>query len=199
MKLGERLRSLHDVQHVPVVVRFNPRPGLLPLPAQRYDEPLLPLGREIIKATKHIVCGYCFNLAAYLAWGAAGMIALERTVALVDYPLLRILHGPFASADYALAAFESPFGFDAVTLANRMPLDAYSTYSDRGAFVLSEDLPETVTDDAGIYLQQLGVLALGNVDRGTWMQLTLIDALLGGRGDDFASHLAQIIVEQFSG
>src|SRR5512146_194773 len=88
----------------------------LPLAMQRFDEPLLPFGKAVIDSTADLVCAYVFHLASYLALGAAGAVALERTIAYVPAHLIKILHGPFATGDYAQAAFEDAFGADGVTL-----------------------------------------------------------------------------------
>jgi hypothetical protein len=82
-----------------------------------YDEPLLPFGKKLIGETSDTVCAYVFHLAAYLAFGAAGASALERTIAFVPPSAVTILHGPFASADYAGAVAKTAFAVDAVTLA----------------------------------------------------------------------------------
>src|SRR5258708_17635461 len=82
---------------------------------QRYDDPFLPFGKAIIDSTADLVCGYVFHLGPYLALGAAGAKALERTIAYVPDYLVKIFHGPFVSKELISAAFEG-FGVDAVTL-----------------------------------------------------------------------------------
>jgi hypothetical protein len=115
----------------------------LPLSIQRYDDPLLPFGRAIINATQDLVCGYMFDLAAYLTLGAAGAIALERTLPLAGNSLIRILHGPFYGSGYAAAAFSSAFSCDAVTLVDDVYLEAYTAHPGHGAFVVQQGLPRT--------------------------------------------------------
>ncbi|MCC7452183.1 MAG: hypothetical protein IT324_32585 [Anaerolineae bacterium] len=88
----------------------------LPPDMRPYDEPLLPFGKKVISETSDRVCAYVFHLAAYLAFGAAGAIALERTIAFVPPSIVTILHGPFASADYVGAVARTAFAVDAVTL-----------------------------------------------------------------------------------
>jgi hypothetical protein len=121
------------------LLRLAPPAQLLPLPAQRYDEPLLPYSRTVISVTHDLVCGYIFDLAAYLAWGAPGAIALERSLALVDREWVRILHGPFVGPAYAAMAFESTFDADAVTLASAADLEYYP----QGALVVCQGMPDT--------------------------------------------------------
>jgi hypothetical protein len=110
----------------------------LPYSIQSYDDPFLPLGKAIIDATHELVCAYVFDLAAYLALGAAGAVALERTIAYVPGRIVKILHGPFATGDYAQAAFEEAFNVDAVTLIptlDRALIAAYLEQSHHGAIV----------------------------------------------------------------
>src|SRR4051812_25649910 len=95
---------------------MSPRLTKMPLPMQRYDDPFLPFGKAIIAATQDLVCAYVFDLAAYLAIGAAGAVALERTIAFVGENNLTVLHAWFADSGYISAA--EAFGVDAVTLAD---------------------------------------------------------------------------------
>lgn len=104
-----------------------PRLTLLMLPIQSYDDPFLPYGKAIIDATRDLVCAYVFDLAAYLAIGAAGTVALERTIAYAraDGETVCILHAPFATEDYVKAASDAAFAVDAVTLTATAPADPY--------------------------------------------------------------------------
>ncbi len=120
-----------------------------PLPLQVYDEPMLPFARAIIEATQDLVCAYQFNLAYYLAEGAAGMVALERITRLVPDELPIILDGPFcavrSTADaYARCAFEQ-LRADAVTLFPYPGSDAVRPFlkrADRAVFILTRTTNE---------------------------------------------------------
>lgn len=115
-----------------------------PLPMQVYDEPMLPFAREIIDATKDLVCAYKPNLGFFLAEGAAGIVALERIVRYIPDDIPIILDGKFGDIGntaeaYARGAFEQ-FLADAVTLAPYMGGDSvrpFLKYPGKGAFVLS--------------------------------------------------------------
>lgn len=115
-----------------------------PLPMQVYDEPMLPFAREIIDATKDLVCAYKPNLGFFLAEGAAGIVALERIVRYIPDDIPIILDGKFGDIGntaeaYARGAFEQ-FLADAVTLAPYMGGDSvrpFLNYPGKGAFVLS--------------------------------------------------------------
>src|SRR5678815_364038 len=99
-----------------LAVSLAPVLNKLPYEIQRYDDPFLPYGKAVIDATADLVCAYVFHLGAYLALGAAGAVALERTIAYVPSGIVKVLHGPFANAEYVRAAFEDGFGANAVTI-----------------------------------------------------------------------------------
>lgn len=116
MTLRDKLAAVHSRAGSTLAVGLAPAMETLPPDVRPYDEPLLPFGKKIIGETNDKACAYVFHLAAYLAFGAAGAIALERTIAYVPPPVVTILHGPFASGDYAGVASKTAFAVDAVTL-----------------------------------------------------------------------------------
>jgi hypothetical protein len=127
-------------QHTKSTLAIGIAPVLSKLPheIQRFDDPLLPFGKAIIDASADLVCAYVFHLGAYLGLGAAGAIALERTLAYVPSPIVRILHGPFASAEYVRAAFEDAFSAHAVTLSTHVSpatISAYTKEPQHGVFI----------------------------------------------------------------
>ena len=117
MIFGELLAAAQRQHRTTLAIGLAPVLKKLPHALQRYDDPLLPFGKAIIDATADLVCAYVFHLSAYLAYGASGAIALERTIAYVPQPVVKVLHGPFANGEYAQAAFEDAFAADVVTLA----------------------------------------------------------------------------------
>ena len=116
----------------------------MPLPMLKIDDPVFPFARDIIDATKDLVCAYKPNLGYFLAEGAAGMIALERMVRYIPDDIPVILDAKFAdigstAEQYARAAFEA-FKADAVTLNPYLGEDAvapFLKYADRCALVLA--------------------------------------------------------------
>lgn len=102
-----------------LILSLAPRLDQLPPEIQYFDEPLLPYGKAVIAATKDIVSGYMFNFPAYLTIGAAGVIALERTLAYAStLGKVTILDGDFSSADYAFAFTHGELWVDAVTVSH---------------------------------------------------------------------------------
>lgn len=83
MKYLEKLKAIQDRNQSWLCVGLDPDPARLPLPAANWDEPILPFNKAIIEATADLVCAFKPNLGFYLQWGAAGVIALERTIAFI--------------------------------------------------------------------------------------------------------------------
>jgi orotidine-5'-phosphate decarboxylase len=116
----------------------------LPLPMRVVDDPVFPFAREIIDATRDLVCAYKPNLGFFLAEGAAGLIALERITRYIPDDIPIILDGKFAdigstAEQYARGAFEA-FHADAATVNPYVGEDAiapFLKYPDRCALVLA--------------------------------------------------------------
>ena len=120
-------------------VYISPRVEDLPFEIQRHDDPFLPYMRAIHAATYDLVCAYVFDLGAYLALGAAGMVALERSIALVRQDRIAVLDAVFATDSYEEVWGETGYNVDAVTIAACAPPRASHTRPDRQAYVDSED------------------------------------------------------------
>lgn len=120
---------------------ISPRTFPLPLPMQRYDDPFLPLGKAVISATRGLACAYVFDFMAYLSIGAAGAVALERTIAYAGAggEVVTILHGVFADGRYASLTDESAFGVDAITVTTPDVARVVMTRPDRYAFPVHRD------------------------------------------------------------
>src|SRR5215813_1844305 len=137
MKFLDRLEAAQQRNNSTLAIGIAPTLKKLPLEILRYDDPFLPFGQAVIDATGDLVCAYVFHLGAYLALGAAGAKALERTIAYVPSGIVKVLHGPFANAEYVRAAFEEGFGANAVTIAfqarSQMLVDLINAYTSEDA------------------------------------------------------------------
>jgi orotidine-5'-phosphate decarboxylase len=99
--------------------------------------------REIIEATKDLVCAYKPNLGFYEAQGIEGLQALKRTVDYIPDTISVIAdakRGDIGNTakGYAKAIFEL-FKFDAITVNPYLGLDAiepFTSYTDKGVFIL---------------------------------------------------------------
>ncbi|MFW5709300.1 MAG: hypothetical protein ACOCX5_03665 [Chloroflexota bacterium] len=201
-----RIRQQVDSE---MILLLSPVVTRMPLPIRRYDDPFLPFGKAIIQATHDLVCGYCFDVPAYLAIGAAGAIALERTLSYVAGERLTILHGPFAGPAFARLTDENAFDSDAVTLIDAANLSAYLYRPDRSAFVSVTGTPEAAYVDAlcrqgGIFWARAaegdGHLSYGRfvtmTPTGTLVTLWLAgeEVLYAASGDDFTEHVRNALM-----
>jgi len=188
--IDAKLKAAHH--RSPVMIYLAPRLMRFPGMIQKYDEPFLPFSRVIISATQDIVGGYVFDLAAFLTLGAAGAIALERASAFVPSEVVKILHGPFATPDYANVAFESPFAFDAVTITHPDLLPAYTDEREHAAFVVRYDLPQPQPFE--VFWINKGVITTAEANDMRF-QVTPEHILYAEQGEDFAERLRESILE----
>jgi orotidine-5'-phosphate decarboxylase len=113
-------------------------PGLIPGNISVFE-----FNREIIEATKDLVCAYKPNIGFYEAQGIEGLQALKRTVDYIpdNVPVIAdAKRGDIGNTakGYARAIFEL-YKFDAVTINPYLGLDAiepFTSYSDKGVFIL---------------------------------------------------------------
>lgn len=116
---------------------IEPHLATIPPEIARYDDPFLPYMRAIFAATHDLVCAYVFSFPAYLALGAAGAIALERSIALAVATHITIIDGQFASEAYVSVWDDGAFAADAMTFAPGNVTTGIAR-SDRQAFVVSD-------------------------------------------------------------
>jgi hypothetical protein len=159
-----RLTAIHAARPKSLALLLAPRLDRLPLPIQVYDDPFLPYGKAIINATRDVVSVYLFDLAAYLAVGAAGAVALERTIHYVRGDAMTVLHGPFALPSYAAMLDEQAFGADAATVTDTQFIDAYLVREDKGVFVMRSGSPKVADAPrrAGICWQEMNLLSVAD-------------------------------------
>lgn len=79
----EKLKQVQEQNNSWLCIGLDPLMERLRVDFRKWDEPILPYNRAIIDATADLVCAYKPNLGFYLQWGAAGVIALERTIAYI--------------------------------------------------------------------------------------------------------------------
>lgn len=147
----DKLQAIQTERGSDLALLLTPQLAKMPLPIARYDDPFLPFGKAIIDATRDLVCGYVFDLAAYLAIGAAGAVALERTIAYAggDGSTITILHAPFVGTGYVEAVSNRAFNVDAVTLVSDSDVDAYLAEIS-GVFIMAQERTPVIFG-AGIY------------------------------------------------
>lgn len=120
MSYLEKLKTIQDKNHSWLCIGLDPDPDKLRVDYLKWDEPILPFNKAIIDATADIVCAYKPNLGFYLQWGAAGVIALERTIAYIPKHIPIILDCKTGDIGHTQAAWAAglfdDWGVDAITV-----------------------------------------------------------------------------------
>ncbi|MCC6315408.1 MAG: orotidine-5'-phosphate decarboxylase [Thermomicrobiales bacterium] len=143
---ADRLRQRMGQSGSLVCVGLDPDVARLPEPLRAVDDveaAIVRFNAGLIEATADLVCAYKPNLGFYLAHGAAGIRALERTRALVppDVPVIldaKIGDIGSTAAAYARGVYDV-WRFDAVTLNPYLGSDALEPFLNRpgrGVFIL---------------------------------------------------------------
>lgn len=136
----ERLKSVSKSNRSLVCVGLDPDLERMPI------SDVFEFNRDIVDATKDLVCAFKPNLAFYEALGMKGLEALQKTVAHIRNVAPDVVvigdakRGDIevSNAKYAKAMFDS-WGFDAVTVhafTGGKALEPFFEYEDRGIFVL---------------------------------------------------------------
>ncbi|MCL0065898.1 orotidine-5'-phosphate decarboxylase, partial [Dehalococcoidia bacterium] len=137
MNFIEKLLNASRKNKSLLCIGLDPDPQLMP------GVEVAEFNRQIIEATKDLVCAYKPNLAFYEALGIDGLIALEKTLRCIpgDIPVIAdAKRGDISNTarKYAQALFEV-YGFDAATVNPYLGHDSvepFLDYTDRGIFIL---------------------------------------------------------------
>ena len=138
-------------------VGLDPQPDRLPVQALKWDEPILPFNKAIIDATADLVCAYKPNLGFYLQWGAAGIIALERTIAYIPAHLPIIIDCKTGDIGHTQAAWATGlldyWGVDAITVNPYVGAEAVlpvvGRRPDKAVYLLARTSNPSATDFQG--------------------------------------------------
>lgn len=120
MNYLQKLKAAQERNKSWLCVGLDPDPIHLRVDVTKWDEPVLPFNKAIIEATADLVCAYKPNLGFYLQWGAAGVIALERTIAYIPDDIPVILDCKTGDIGHTQAAWAAglfdEWGVDAITV-----------------------------------------------------------------------------------
>ena len=163
----QKLKAAQDRNNSWLCVGLDPDPARLPLPTMQWDEPVLPFSKAIIDATADLVCAYKPNLGFYLQWGAAGIIALERTIAYIPDHIPIIIDCKTGDIGHAQAAWGAGlfdvWKVDAVTVNPYVGADAIlpmvGDRPDRAVYVLARTSNPGATQFQGDLQAESGLSA----------------------------------------
>ncbi|MEQ8677937.1 MAG: hypothetical protein RLP44_03430 [Aggregatilineales bacterium] len=183
----DKVQHLVVEQELTTLLFINPTIEKMPLPIRRFDDPFLPFGKAVINATGDLVCGYMFNFVDYLALGAAGAVALERTIAYAGNNHLTILHGAFSHINYIRFLDVTAFNADAITIIPEITKNTSS---------VSQQVITVDGQLSGIYNTETKRIDVG-LDHTTNVQINVAgdDVLYAGFGEDFSEVLRNRVGE----
>ena len=167
MNYLEKLRTAQEMNKSWLCVGLDPDPERLRVDVLKWDEPILPFNKGIIKATADLVCAYKPNLGFYLQWGAAGIIALERTIAYVPKHIPVILDCKTGDIGHTQAAWArglfDAWEVDAVTVnpyvGEEAILPMIGERADKAVYVLARTSNPSATQFQGDLRQGHGLSA----------------------------------------
>jgi len=120
MSYLDKLQSVQEKNNSWLCVGLDPDPVRLRVDVFKWDDPVLPFNKAIIDATADLVCAYKPNMGFYMQWGAAGMIALERTIAYIPNHIPVILDCKTGDIGHTQAAWArglfDEWAVDAITV-----------------------------------------------------------------------------------
>lgn len=138
------MRNIQRDQNSLLCIGLDTDPSLIPPTLGNSHESVLEFNKQVIDATKDLVCGYKLNLAFYEALGEHGWTTLRKTMEHIPSSLLTIgdaKRGDIGNtAERYAAALFAELKFGAVTAHPYMGHDSiepFLKYRDRGVFVLA--------------------------------------------------------------
>ncbi|MCS6835056.1 MAG: hypothetical protein NZ750_03445 [Anaerolineae bacterium] len=174
-----------------------PRVLDLPLPIQRFDDPFFPFSKALVSATSDLVDGYLLDFASYLAVGAPGAVALERTIAFIPQERLKVLHGNFGGRSYHVLVDPIAFTVDALTIAHEEDMAHYLSVPPHAALWVVRPGVSHNLAQGGVYDQQSGQADCLVDGQSVYRWRVLGDEVVyAGRGQDFAERAREALLAQ---
>lgn len=128
MSFAESLRKVQREQNSLLCIGLDTDPALIPPHLGTAHDSVLEFNKQVIEATKDLVCAYKINLAFYEALGEHGWNVLSKTLEIIPASLLAIgdaKRGDIGNTaeQYATALF-AELKFGAVTVNPYMGQDS---------------------------------------------------------------------------
>jgi orotidine-5'-phosphate decarboxylase len=176
MRYLEKLKAVQKRNQSWLCVGLDPDPVHLRVDVMKWDEPILPFNKAIIDATADLVCAYKPNLGFYLQWGAAGIIALERTIAYIPDHIPVILDCKTGDIGHTQAAWAAglfdAFGVDAITVnpyvGSEAVLPMIEERPDKAVYILARTSNPSATQFQGDLRGRAGLSAAVLRQSQTW-------------------------------
>jgi len=167
MSYLEKLKAMQEQNNSWLCVGLDPDPKYLRVDGLKWDEPILPFNKAIVDATCDLVCAYKPNLGFYLQWGAAGVIALERTIAYIPKHIPIILDCKTGDIGHTQAAWAAglfdQWQVDAITVnpyvGSEAVLPMIENRPDKAVYMLARTSNPSAINFQGDLLAESGLSA----------------------------------------
>jgi len=167
MSYLEKLKTVQEQNDSWLCIGLDPDPKHLRMDGLKWDEPILPFNKAIIDATLDLVCAYKPNLGFYLQWGAAGVIALERTIAYIPKHIPIILDCKAGDIGHTQAAWAAglfdTWQVDAITVnpfvGSESVLPMIANRPDKAIYLLTRTSNPSALDFQGDLRAESGLSA----------------------------------------
>lgn len=144
MNFTERLRVTQQKRNSLLCVGLDTDLRKIPRSVRGSPDPVLQFNKQIIRATRDLVCAYKINLAFYEAMGGHGWRTLHRTLSHIPEDIITIGDAKrgdigHSSGFYAFALLEE-YRFSACTVNPYMGMDSVAPFlknTSQGAFILA--------------------------------------------------------------
>lgn len=167
MNYLEKLKAAQERNDSWLCIGLDPDPVRLRVDTLKWDEPVLPFNKAIIDQTTDLVCAYKPNLGFYLQWGAAGVIALERTIAYIPDWMPVILDCKTGDIGHTQAAWANglydQWGVDAITVnpyvGEEAILPMVGERNEKAVYILARTSNPSATQLQGNLIEKHGLSA----------------------------------------
>ena len=164
----EKLQQAQTRNNSWLCIGLDPDASILRTDVTKWDEPVLPFNKAIIDVTADLVCAYKPNLGFYLQWGAAGVIALERTIAYIPNDIPVILDCKTGDIGHTQAAWArglfDEWQVDAITVnpyvGSEAILPMIGERPDKGVYILARTSNQSAMDFQGDFRKREGLTAV---------------------------------------
>ena len=144
MKFSERLDKACQKNNSLLCIGLDIDLGRIPQAVLNEEDPIYVFNREIVNATKDLVCAYKPNIAFYEMYGIYGLASLIKTIEFIQTSEIPVILDAkrgdvgHSSAAYAKSVFQV-YKADAVTVNPYLghdSLEPFLEYQDKGIFAL---------------------------------------------------------------
>jgi len=203
MKFNEKLSKIVDKNDSLLCVGLDIDKEKIPKHLFKSSKnPYLDFNKEIIDATKDIVCAYKLNMAFYEVFGKDGFELLEKTVEYIPKDAIIILDGKRndignTAKKYAESLFEK-FNADAVTVNPYLGKDGvvpFLEYKDKCTFVLCRTSNPSAVDFQDVKVSKTPLYQLVAEKINEWNVYGTCGAVVGATYPDELKTIRKILGE----